>query len=191
MAREAEIIISGNRTVRLRMPNLYSVLAKAGIGAPNPALASVIKLLEGAGALSAPNELQRLTYQMQHYRGLYEIAALCLIEPRLNLNGPPGEGEIGPDDLAFNDLFDIYLNFFRSDPTPAESPAQAALVASVMALHQAGADSGTITDVIAGFSAARLPRDSRASGGADADGAEAAVPHGDHVSNAAERADGA
>lgn len=115
MPRTATMILSGDREVTLTMPNLYQVLAKGG-GTPSLALASVMKLLSADDLIEAPNELQRLQQAQANIVGLYEIAALCLTEPQLCLEGEPPPGAIGPDDLAFFDLRLIYYNFFRRDP---------------------------------------------------------------------------
>lgn len=116
---ELEISIG---TVKLAAPNMYAIFAKAGGGgAPNPALASIYQLLEGSEALQSMDLLQKYSALNAHYRGLYEIAALCLVEPKMRLEGTPGEGEIGPDDLCWNDLFAIYYRFFCSY-TPARKP---------------------------------------------------------------------
>ena len=114
MTRTATMDLNGGRVVKLSMPNIYKLLT--GSGVPNPALAGILRLLDGEGALAAPSETQLLHGARDRLRGLMEIAALCLVEPKLRLDGEPGEGEIGPPDLAFGDYELIYYSFFRSDP---------------------------------------------------------------------------
>lgn len=123
MAHTTTMTLSQGREVKLTMPNLYQVLT--GKGVPNPALAAVLKLLHGEGLLEQTNELQRLQSARDNLRGLYEIAALCLTEPVLRLEGEAQPGEIGPDDLSFNDVETIYYAFFRRGTTP-RSPSPAA-----------------------------------------------------------------
>ncbi len=115
--RTAELELHTGLTVKLQMPNMYALFAKSGSGIPNPAIASIYRLLEGSEALQAQGIMQRFSSLNEFYRGLYEIAALCLVTPKLRLEGTPGEGEIGPDDLCWNDLYRIYFQFFCSHPT--------------------------------------------------------------------------
>lgn len=126
MARTATMNLSGSGlNVELTMPNLFAVLAKSGT-LPNPALASVIKLLDGAGLLEQSGEMQKIQQSRENLRGLYEIAAMCLARPVLRLEGVIQEGEIGPEDLAFDDLFDIYYRFFRASPAERRAQSDAA-----------------------------------------------------------------
>jgi hypothetical protein len=114
MAREATMLLSQGREVKLAMPNIYKVIT--GKATPNPALAAIVRLLDGDGLIEAQGEAQRYQAARENVRGLYEIAALCLVEPVLRLDGDPQAGEIGPADLAFSDLHLIYYSFFRADP---------------------------------------------------------------------------
>jgi hypothetical protein len=114
MAYTAEYLLPGcKRTVRLVMPNLYAVVSKVG-GIPSPALAAVLKLLNGENLLQTPNEAQRMVNAAANIRGLYEIAALCLDEPKLVLDGPVSERCLGPDEIPLGDLEVIYWRFFRA-----------------------------------------------------------------------------
>lgn len=125
---EVRTLPSGRR-VRLRMPHLYRLLASVR-GIPNPKLAAVLKLLAGEGNLEATNELQRLTSVTQMMRGLYEVAELCLVEPKLRLDlkegETPGPGEIGPDELPIADAEVIYYGFFRRGPGAGFGPGTGA-----------------------------------------------------------------
>jgi len=115
MAREATLTLSNGQIAQLKMPNLYALLAQAG-HIPNPMIVSVIRLLEGTDALEDRGEYQKLAGLRDYYRGMYEVAALCLVSPVLRLDSEPAAGEIGPEDLAFRDLTDIYFSFFFSPP---------------------------------------------------------------------------
>jgi len=110
MRRETITFSDGTQGL-LEMPDLYAVLAEVGT-IPSPEIAAVLRLLEGTGALEQQNQLQRLTGQKEYWMGLYEIARLCLSEPRLILKGKAGPGEITARDLSLNDVQGIYWQFF-------------------------------------------------------------------------------
>lgn len=87
---------SGN-VARLIRPPLASMVLTSN-GAPNPLSRDVQKLL--AGTPPPKDEAARWANYQANMRGMQELAALCFAEPKLRLDGPPGEGEIGPDDLT-------------------------------------------------------------------------------------------
>lgn len=122
MAHRSTIILSSGVEATLEQPDLYTVLAQVG-RIPNPAVASVLRLLEGAGAIDGQNELQRLQGLREYFQGLYLLASLTLVSPVLRLPEPDGksivlrEGEIGPRDLSQGDLWAIY-NFCNAPPRP-------------------------------------------------------------------------
>ncbi len=113
MAHQSTITLSSGVEATLEQPDLYNVLAQVG-RVPNPAVASVLRLLEGAGAIDSQNELQRLQGLREYFQGLYLLASLTLVSPALRLPEKPGEvvvlqeGEIGPRDLSQGDLWAIY-----------------------------------------------------------------------------------
>lgn len=87
---------SGNVARLIRPPLAHLVLSSNGV--PNPLSRNVQKLL--AGTPPPKDEHARWANYQANVRGMQELAALCLLEPKLRLDGPPGEGEIGPEDLA-------------------------------------------------------------------------------------------
>lgn len=87
---------SGNIARLVRPPLAQMVLSSNG--APNPLSRHVQKLL--AGTPPAKDEQARWENYQANTRGMQELAALCLVEPKLRLDGPPSEGEIGPEDLT-------------------------------------------------------------------------------------------
>jgi hypothetical protein len=87
---------SGN-VARLIRPPLAS-MALSSNGVPNPLSRDVQRLL--AGTAPPKDEDARWRNYQANMRGMQEIAQLCLKEPILRLDGPPQEGEIGPDDLT-------------------------------------------------------------------------------------------
>lgn len=109
------IQLNGGRTGILEMPDLYALLCSVGT-IPDPSIAAVLRLLEGTGALEQQNLIQRLQGQKEFYLGLYKLASLCLVEPKLRLDVTPEapllDGEISPRDLTFNQVQSIYYQFF-------------------------------------------------------------------------------
>ncbi len=131
--RDERVLPGSGMAVVLAMPDLYSAILTAGT-LPNPLLASILKLIEASGAeLASTGEAQRLRASMDHIRGLYGIAQLCLETPKLRLDlkpgETPGEGEIAPADLTLNDLEHIYWRFFRGDFAQRHASGLAAAVA--------------------------------------------------------------
>jgi len=96
---------SGNVARLVRPPLAQMVLSSNGV--PNPLSRDVQKLL--AGAPPPKDEAGRWANYQANTRGMQELAALCLVEPKLRLDGPPQEGEIGPEDLTDYDYtFIVY-----------------------------------------------------------------------------------
>jgi len=87
---------SGNVARLVRPPLAQMVLSSNG--ASNPLSRHVQKLL--AGTAPPKDEETRWANYQANTRGMQELAALCLLEPKLRLDGPPGENEIGPEDLT-------------------------------------------------------------------------------------------
>ena len=98
---------SGNVARLIRPPLASMVLTNHG--APNPLSRDVQRLLSGTPP--PKDEQERWKNYQQNMRGLQELAALCLAEPKLKLDGPPGEGEIGPDDLTDLDYTFIWYTW--------------------------------------------------------------------------------
>lgn len=132
MALKETFTLSSGQEVELRMPNMYEILSRIG-QVPNAQMASVLRLLEGSGALSEQGLLQRFAALKEYFLGLYEVAALCIASPRLVLAGDPGEGELGPGDLTFGDVWAIYNRFFFKAPSTQSSRDELQLVAAILA----------------------------------------------------------
>src|SRR6185503_9733874 len=115
------LTLSGGRVVQVRMPDMYELLSQVGV-IPSAQQAALIRLLEGAGAIAAQGLQQHFSAMKDYLLGVYEIAALCLVEPRLRLKGEPGPGEIGPAGLSQQDLWDIYNRFFWAGPPKPAIP---------------------------------------------------------------------
>lgn len=181
--RTAEMTLSGGRQVQLAMPDMYTIMAGVRSGrAPNPGLAAVIRLLEGTGALESQGLLQRLAALAEYYQGLYEVAALCLVSPRLRLDGgEAGADEITPRDLSFNDAQLIYYNFFRTDPPADRGPGSELISAAIGQLYANGAspaDAAAFLAALSGTGGVAV------AGSAQPSGPAAAASDGDGVSAA-------
>lgn len=127
-AREAGELIKlpgcGN-VARLIRPALGKLALTNG-GVPNPLSRNVQRLLSGAAPPRDENE--RWANYQTNTRAMQEIAQLCLVEPKLRLDGPPQEGEIGPEDLTDLDYTWLYYTWvegaaeqvapFRVTPEP-------------------------------------------------------------------------
>lgn len=119
MPYTATITLANGVEARLEMPDLYAILSRVG-HVPSPEVARVLQLLEGTGALEQQNIGQKLVGQSNFWAGMYEIAALCMVEPRLMLRdtdqmGQPVEkrpGDLSPRDVSLNDVQGIYYRFF-------------------------------------------------------------------------------
>ncbi len=98
---------------RLRRPSL-TALAATSNGVPNALAAAVLRLL---AAPPAKTDDERVGNVKRNSQGYLEVAALCLVEPRLQLKGEPGEGEIGPQDLSDLDYAWIYHTFVEGAAT--------------------------------------------------------------------------
>lgn len=112
------ITLSSGVVARLEMPDLYALLAAVGT-VPSPEVARVLQLLEGTGALEQQNFGQKLAGQRDFWQGMYEVAALCMVEPRLILRdtdrGVPVKrrpDDLSPRDLSLNEVQGIYYRFF-------------------------------------------------------------------------------
>ena len=115
MAVTEPFILSSGREVQLQLPNMFEVLC--GIGnVPSLEMAGVLRLLEGSNAIAEQNLVQRYGALKEYFIGLYEMARLCMVSPRLKLKGEPEEGEIGAADLSYGDVLAIYNRFFFRYP---------------------------------------------------------------------------
>lgn len=125
---DTRILPGSGRTVQLQMPDLYSALAASAGGIPNPLLHPIIRLID---SLRPDNMTEALVKSRDNIIALYNLASLCLVEPKLILTGTPGEGEIGPGALRFDDVQWIYWSYFRSDTTTFIAQVRNAYLAGV------------------------------------------------------------
>ena len=148
----ATMLLPDGRQARLSMPDFYSMLTEIG-EIPSPEIADVLQLLEGLSSAPRADLRTRLKASAEHYQRLYAVASACLEWPRLILirrrcrgcgsvwdNGTRrcadcqrddaetvaerSADEIGPRDLNFSTVRDIYLDFFLG-PSALIVPAHA------------------------------------------------------------------
>lgn len=117
---------SGN-VARLRRLSLITLAAAGGV--PNPLSQDVLRYLASKGDQRL-NEAEQIAEYKRNAKAFIEIAARCLVEPRLWV--PPAEtargkgepaktapdyeaGEIGVEDLADNDYTWIFFSFVGGD----------------------------------------------------------------------------
>jgi hypothetical protein len=117
MALQDTYTLPSGRRVTLAMPDLYAILATVG-RVPSQQIVDVLNLLQAEGALDADPATNRFLLKRNEVRGMYAIAALCLIEPKLCLDGEPKDGALTPSDLSYSDVEVIYWGFFRGARAP-------------------------------------------------------------------------
>lgn len=120
----------------VRMPDLFQILATVD-AVPSQIMIDVLNLLDQEGAeLPTVDPAQKFLRKRNKIRGMYSLASLILVSPRLILDRAPGDGEIGPDQLSWGDLEGLFYGYFwqgrrlapqlspaRSEPDGAPEPA--------------------------------------------------------------------
>jgi hypothetical protein len=113
----AELALASGRTVRLRRPTLYAMLATVG-SVPSQLMIDVLNLLEQDGViLDLLLPAEKFLRIRNKFRGMYALAAALIESPRLVLDPetPNREaGEIGEEDISLNEVEWIYYSFFRT-----------------------------------------------------------------------------
>ena len=121
MALQDTYTLPSGRRVTLAMPDLYAILATVG-RVPSQQMVDVLNLLQAEGALDRDPDTNRFLLKRNEVRGMYAIAALCLVEPKLSLEREPPPGALVPSDLSFADVEVIYWGFFRGARAPLVAP---------------------------------------------------------------------
>lgn len=98
--------------VRLRFAGLYALVVGGDV--PNPLRAEVTRLLT-VGSAGDPSPEARQEVTRRNVQTFVELAARCLVEPRLVLDRAPDydAGEIGADDLHDRDYDWLYFDFLQ------------------------------------------------------------------------------
>lgn len=119
--------LASGQVIDLAMPDLYAILATVG-AVPSQSMIEVLNLLDQEGVtLSGLDPAHKFLRIRAQIRGMYALLSHIIVRPRLVLDRLPGDGEIGPRDLSFNDVEAIYYRYFRGGyrPSPRVDPAAA------------------------------------------------------------------
>lgn len=96
----------------VQMPDLYQILATVD-AVPSQVMIDVLNLLDQEGAeLPTLDPALKFLRKRNKLRGMYSLASLILVRPRLVLDRAPGEGEIGPSQLSWGDLEGLFYGYF-------------------------------------------------------------------------------
>lgn len=107
------ITLPSGLQVQVQMPDLFAILASVG-RVPNPIMTAVLDLLVKDGAYPAQGpDSDVYLRKRDEIRGMYAIASLCMVAPRLVLSGTPADGDLTPRDLGYNDIEALYWGYFR------------------------------------------------------------------------------
>jgi len=127
MALRKEFLLANGTPAVFEMPDMLALIS-GNVDIPNSALADVLDLALG-GSFAADAD-EQLAGNKRYVRAVYELAALCLVTPKVYIPRgkkvrPLREGEIGTQDLAWAEVVTLY-NWFRYG-VPASLPAAAPL----------------------------------------------------------------
>lgn len=105
--------LASGRVVTLAMPDLYKLVA-TDAEIPSNCLTDILDLVTyGAMISGTGNDKKRLEENRRFIMSLFQVAALCIQEPKLVLMGAASEGDLTPSDLVPRDLRDI-ADFFQT-----------------------------------------------------------------------------
>lgn len=105
--------LASGHVVTLGMPDLYKLVA-TDADIPNQALADILDLVTyGAMDSGRGDDKKRMEGNRRFLMSQFQLAALCIQEPKLVLLGDVTEGDLTPSDLVPKDLRDI-SEFFQT-----------------------------------------------------------------------------
>ncbi|HNP73850.1 MAG TPA: hypothetical protein PKK15_22230 [Kouleothrix sp.] len=113
------LTLRSGRAVTVALPDLYALVAAPPadpgmLDLPNAALLAITDLIVYGANLTAPPAAEaRLAENRAFLQTQYEIAALCLVAPRLVLRGPAAADDLTPRDLHPADLA-VLLAWFQN-----------------------------------------------------------------------------
>jgi hypothetical protein len=99
--------------VRLVRPSLTALAATVN-GVPNPLSSVVLRLMASP---PPKNDEERVQNVQRNSRAFLEVAALCLVEPKLALDHEASDDELEPQDLSNLDYAWIYYSFVEGTVT--------------------------------------------------------------------------
>jgi hypothetical protein len=107
LAGEVVTLPGSGLIVRAVRPSLTALAATAN-GVPNPLSAVVLRLMASP---PPKNDEERVENVKRNSRAFLEVAALCLVEPKLALDREASDDELVPEDLTNIDYAWLYYSF--------------------------------------------------------------------------------
>lgn len=97
---------------RLVRPSLMALAVKAG-QVPNTLSDAVIKFLIASDSDLHKTDEEKIASYRQNVRAYFEVAALCMVSPRLVLDRDPNydADEVGPEAMHDRDIIWLYYDF--------------------------------------------------------------------------------
>lgn len=127
MARVPFNLASGRPAV-FEMPDMLKLVG-GGIDIPNSALGNVLDLIYN-GIVPIVNDkmtpeqraVAKFKSTQRQIKAMYQLAALCLVEPIIAIDRVPKDGELSYRDLGWRDVIEIHAMFqiggsFYAEPT--------------------------------------------------------------------------
>lgn len=114
-------ILANGTTARMKMPNMWE-FANGSFDIPNAAQNDIYQLIYG-GDFSV-NPVAQLNFDRQRLRGMYALAAIVFVEPRVVLDTDDAvDGAIFIDSLVWGDVLAAWSFFRFGPPRPLPAPA--------------------------------------------------------------------
>lgn len=105
--------LQSGKVITLTMPDLYLLVA-TDVDIPNEALTDIMDLaVYGAMLSGTGDEKKRLEENKRFLRSQFELATLCISQPKLILRGDTVDGCLTPADLTPRDLNQIAAFFLK------------------------------------------------------------------------------
>lgn len=102
------ITLPGTGLIVRAVRRSLTALAATANGVPNPLSAAVLRLMASP---PPKNDDERVENVKRNSRAFLEVAALCLVEPRLAIDHEAADDELAPEDLSNLDYAWIYYSF--------------------------------------------------------------------------------
>ncbi len=109
-----EFHLANGRPAVFEMPDMLALVSN-GADIPNSALRNVLDLIYNgivprypSGTLTpAQIAAAELKADQERIKAMYRLASLCLVEPKIRIDGTLREGEMSYRDLGWRDIVDI------------------------------------------------------------------------------------
>lgn len=109
-----DFFLANGRPAVFEMPDMLALVSN-GADIPNSALRNVLDLIYngivpryGQGQQTAAQiAAAELKADQERIKAMYRLAALCLVEPKIRIDGEPRQGEMSYRDLGWRDIVEI------------------------------------------------------------------------------------